>query len=420
MDSTQEVIISYKRYVISINLSHQVALIASAALAIGNTTSPAITSIATALLLLSCFLNIKNFKHQWKEIFKPYILGIILLYFLHFIDFKSAYNITDFLNELKIKLPYLLIPLSFLFFKPTSQDFRIISFFFLMTLFIVSLFTLINYFQNYDEMNERILHSKEIPIVTKITHIYFSTMLAFGVFLAFYLYTTMNSRFYLWIGVFLAFCLHLFSSRTGLVAFYISALGTAFFYIIKHKAYKIGSFIVMSFIVFPFIAYWTMPSIKNRIQNTLEDIQLYRNGGDINHRSISMRLVAWEMAWKSFQEEPLWGCGTADIGQTLHKQYAKNHVPLKPELWLKDLHNQFLEFLVGLGLLGCLVFLWWFFSPLFASQLPLLLLQFWLIIFSAMFAESILERQFGIAFCLFWFYFLQNYFQAQISENQHS
>ncbi len=395
----------YLQYFKDQSLANQIAMISSILLVIGLSTSPAFMSIGSAGFILALLVDFKKLKNHLSEIKYPIFWALFLLFFLHFIHFSSQTNQNQLWTELRIKLPFLLIPIGFLFYKPKKQDFIIISFFFITTITIASFLTLINYFLHFEEMNQRILESKEIPVFTKVTHIYFSVMLAFAILLSFYLYQLLNSKIYLYTSLFLFFCIHIFTSRTGLVAFYFSAFVSFLYYIVKNKKFLIGIIGIFLIIILPITAYFVLPSFKNRVLNTYEDIQRYYNKGDINHRSISMRLVAWEMSYHTFRKNPFLGVGMENISQKIYEEYSKNSVNLKEENWLHDVHNQFLEYLLGLGLLGLSVFLFWYFYPLLFMP-NYLLIQFLSVFFGAMFAESMLERQVGVCFGIFWYYFL--------------
>lgn len=389
-------------------LPHQTALISGALLMIGLSTSPALMSIGSAGFLISFLADYKNLKKNLSHLKNPIFWSLFLLYFLHFIHFFHETNQNQLWTELRIKLPFLLIPIGFLSFKPQKNDFFILSFFFIITISIVSLLTLGNYFYHYEAMNQRILESKEIPVFTKVTHIYFSVMLAFAILLSFYLFQSLKLKLYLITSLFLLVCIHIFTSRTGLAALYFGIFINFINYFVKKRKFLMGFLGVFLLFSLPILAYFSLPSFKNRVINTLEDIQRYKNQEDINHRSVSMRLVAWEMSYYAWNKNPWLGVGMENISNQLTIEYTNHHVPLKKENWLHDLHNQFLEYLLGLGLLGLSFFLFWYFLPIF-HQPSDLFLQFFAVLLGAMFAESILERQVGVCFGVFWYYFLNTF-----------
>ncbi len=395
----------YLQYFKNQSLSHQIALISSIILMVGLSTSPAFMSIGSAGFALAFLVDLKNFKNNIYQFKKPIFWALFLLYFLHFIHFFSETNQNQLWTESRIKLPFILIPLGFLTYKPQKQDFTIISFFFIASITIASFLTLVNYFLHFEEMNQRILESKEIPVFTKVTHIYFSVMLAFAILLSFYLYQILHSKIYLFTSLFLFACIHIFTSRTGLVAFYFAGLVSFAYYTIKNKKILVGISGILLLIFLPLIAYFILPSFKNRVLNTYDDIQRYQKKEDINHRSVSMRLVAWEMSYYALLKNPILGVGMENINEKIKQEYSNHQVNLKEENWLHDLHNQFLEYLLGLGLLGFSIFLFWYFYPIFV-QPNYLLIQFLAVLFGAMFAESMLERQVGVCFGIFWYYFL--------------
>jgi len=401
--------VEYWNYFLNQKIHHQVFLISSIVLVVGLSTSPAFMSIGCAGLVLGFLLDYKNLKSNLQNFKKPVFFSIMILYFIHLLPIHQLSNSQQLLTELRIKIPFILIPLGFFSFQPKKNDFYLISFFFLISLSLVSLLTLGNYLLHFEEMNHRILESKEIPVVTKVTHIYFSVMLAFGIFLSYHLGKVSKQKFYYYFSIFLLICLHLFTSRTGLVGFYIAIFINIIFYIFKekHKIFQKLS-ILLSIFLLPVLAYFLLPSFQNRVINTLEDIQRYKNKEDINHRSVSMRLVTWEMGYLAFKKNPWFGVGMENISETIHKEYESNQVPLKKENWLNDLHNQFFEYLLGLGVLGFVVFIFWLCYPISQNQNEIFL-QFIALLFGTMFAESLLERQVGVCFGIYWYYFLYKF-----------
>ena len=398
----------YWNYFVGQNLVHKILLFSSVLILVGLSTSPALMSIGCLGFFLAFLLDYSNFHDNINKIKNFAFFSIIILYFLHFLHIFENLNPSQLGVELRVKLPFLLLPLGFVIYKPRKEDFLILCFFYIVTISIASFLTLFYYFIHFEEMNIRILESKEIPIFTKVNHIYFSVILAFAIVLCFYIYHTLKIKIYAWLGVFLFLCIHILSTRTGLLALYLAGLVSFAYYVIKNKEIKLIILGILALIIFPLTVYWLLPSFKNRIINTYEDIQRYRKKQDINHRSVSMRLVAWEMAYYAFMKSPWIGVGMENISTKINEEYEIHQVNIWKENRLNDLHNQFWEYLLGLGIIGFIIFLSWLIYPIIFHK-KFFVIVFLSVLIGSMFSESLLERQTGVCFGLFWYYFIIQY-----------
>jgi O-antigen ligase len=151
-----------------------------------------------------------------------------------------------------------------------------------------------------------------------------------------------------------------------------------------------------------------VPSLHNRYINTIQDIEAFRKGGDINHRSISMRLAAWEKSMEIFKDNPLWGVANADVHDEIKRRYEiSNKYDLSLENQ-KGPHNQFFYVLAGSGLLGFLLFVLLMIHPVlvFFQRKDYLIFAIFIVMLVSFLVESVLERQVGVTFfCFFWTYF---------------
>ncbi len=393
-------------------------ILGSVVLIIGLPTSPALISIATGIFGF-LFLFQKHIFALYKEKFKDSIyIGFYILFFLHFLSFFTSENTNEVWDEIKIKLPFLLIPMGFMAMPTVSLKLKNqLSFLFLFVISTIAIASVINYFLHYEMINNLILHSKEIPVITKITHIYFSAMLAFAIFVAFNLYKYLKNSdiilffsnekyFIVFLGLLSFICLHILATRTGLFSFYIGLMLYGIYIIILYRKYYIGISLMIMIILMPIIANYTLTSFHNRVVNTYQDIQIWQHNGDISNRSISMRFATWQTAWHVFQKNWIFGVGISDIDTAIDKQYDLETFKLNKGNRLKDLHNQFFEYSLGFGIIGLFALIFTIFYPFYFNNFRNndILIQLICICSVAMTAESLLERQVGI--CFFTFFYL--------------
>lgn len=402
------------------------ALLGLCGISIGLTTSVAIISISVGVLVASVWIS-KNWKtYIYNFIQSPLAIGFAFLLLLHGISYFYTENIPELLKEIRIKLPLLLLPFT-LINLPALQDKEkyLVWVLFLLSVSFTATCTLINYLLHYQEITANIIHSKEVPIIPNISHIYYSMIAAFAVWVGVYLYKNpiilwkpIEKKIFLGLSIFLGICLHIFTARTGLVAFYASFLVFILYDIMQRKQYKTGIMLLSTLITVFVLAAFLHKGFQDRIINTYIDLNKYKHGENISYRSISLRLAAWQTATHIIQNHVWTGVGIGDNEDEMRKQYQKENFNACKECLLPNTHNQFIEFTLGFGIWGGGALLYIVIYPLLYSKYRknLLFILFWTIGFICMLTEAILERQIGVTFMTFFtFYILYS-----VSENKSS
>lgn len=172
--------------------------------------------------------------------------------------------------------------------------------------------------------------------------------------------------------------------------------------------------ITMGFIAFQ------IPNIKNRLSELgqldgLENLDKIKRGEMLQHEDrikfngTSLRLVFWYFGIERVvKEDKIWiGLNPADRRATLNKFYEKNG--MNPAYENYNLHNQYIQTFVELGLIG--LFLYVMINLGFtvkAWQNKNWILLIFIIAFTVFqMTESVLERNKGIVFFVFFLLFLQ-------------
>ena len=111
-----------------------------------------------------------------------------------------------------------------------------------------------------------------------------------------------------------------------------------------------------------------------------------------------------EAGWKIAKERPLFGVGTGDVKQAFREYYEEVHSPLN-EKWRRRAHNQFLTFMIALGVVGLAVCLAALVAPLFVTgrQRSFLALGFFILMLLSMLNEDTLETSAGVGFVAFFY-----------------
>lgn len=375
--------------------------------------SPLVLSLGTIITGISIFFAAAP-KRWISNLYRGGGVSLwpIAVFVLAFFSFFQTDDISLWLDYIRLKLPFLVLPLAVAAHSGFKEnEYRWILRIVYVVFSLTALLSLGNYLLHYDEINALILHSKPVPVIGGQSHIYFSVMLAFAFFAALPdIFTTRLPKWGRGIAVFSALvallALHVLSVRTGLLAFYFAAFFTALVFLIRKKAWKIFPVLLLLLFLIPVIAVYTIPSLRNRFQNTIEDVQNAKAGGNANYRSLGTRFEAWQVSWLLFKQHPVTGIGMPEIKQKMIDTYKNSGSVLLIEHMITP-HNQYLECLAGNGIIGGILLLGMLFSPFFflkrlqvsTSETHLLLLvAFICIMVAAFFVESLLERQAGIAF----------------------
>ncbi|MCE3006855.1 MAG: O-antigen ligase family protein [Bacteroidetes bacterium] len=313
------------------------------------------------------------------------------------------------LDEVRIKLPLLIVALSLLFAPPLSpMQRRWIPILFLLAVGAVGLGNIVRYVLDYEHLTRLISQGKGFPIVIRrVSHIYYGVVAGFGVLWSLHLLRSARGWGY---RLFLAFVflvlllnVHFVGSRTGLFGLYLALLVYGFGAMYRYRK-KWAILVLLLLPLLPTVAYLGLEAFRHRIDISLADVHNYHAGGDLSDWSMGRRFAAWDNALQLIAERPLLGYGPANTEVAMHHQYEQMQLRLLPERRVYA-HNQYLETCLAYGLVGGCVLLLMLLLPLL--QRPTVLqLGFAALILFAFGFESLLERQIGvgfIAFMLLWF-----------------
>ncbi|MCP3932088.1 MAG: O-antigen ligase family protein [Bacteroidetes bacterium] len=345
-------------------------------------------------------------------------LVITIYFFIVLLSGVMTYDFDYWLERLRLKLPFLLLPFVFVSIPSFSRRQYFGLLYFLVVVLVISCIGIgVNYWMYFEEINQLILQGQVIP--TPRNHIRFSLILALGIVAGFYLYQKNFSWKYAWerkllfgMTTFLFLFIHVLSVRSGLMALYAAIFVLCLSFIYQTRRYLMGGLILLSLLLLPFLAYKTIPSFKSKIDYVRYDLKMYKEGkGGIY--SDSGRITSLKAGLKIAKKSPLFGVGAGNLQQEVLKIYASDY-PEIPEP--KKPHNQLLSVFAGMGIIGLLLFLFAFFYPLYHQKnyRDSLFLAFHVIVFSSFMTENTIENSIGIGFFAFFLLLGLNYLEGQI------
>ncbi len=350
--------------------------------------------------------------------YRPW-LAITLFFFIVLVSalWSSDYSYT--LERLRIKLPFLVLPFAFASMPPLKRkELLTILYFVVVMMFCLSLYVFIDFVVNYDECMDLLSKGGHLP--TPSNHIRFSLTLALAILAGLVLFF---EKFYLranaerWVlglmTLFLFGFIHLLSVRSGIVAMYLGLFILVVHWVFAKKKYLLGLAGLAVLLGLPFVAYYTIPTFKLKMDYARWDYLQFKQGQGAGYPD-SERLTSMQAGLDIFMEHPVLGVGAGDLKAHMQHYYEKE---LAGKYNFRMPHNQFVTVMAGTGILGLLAFLLAFFTPLFfrCNFKQPLFVAFHAVIFLSFLMENTLENNFGVSLYLFFLLTGLSYLQGRNS-----
>ncbi len=346
---------------------------------------------------------------------KAYV-AITIIFFISLFGGLYSSDLEYLQERLRIKLPFLLLPLAFAGLPSfTKKQYHSIFYFLLVLMTLSGIGVLINYFMHSAEILDGIKQGRAMD--TPINHIRFSLLAALGILAGFQLWSddfVLKYKWERWLILlmtgFLFVFIHFLSVRSGLLALYAAIFVLIVRNILLERRYILGIFGLLGILLLPVLAFFFVPAFQAQVYLTRHDYRQYQEG-KIGDYSFTQRMISYEMALKATSSNPIIGVGTGDLPTELHTAYQKHY----PEIPTKLPHNQFLFFYVGTGILGLLVFLFCFLLPLFyrSNFRDGLFLVFHVVVLCSFMVEATIETAIGTAFYLFFVLLMLHYLSSR-------
>lgn len=262
------------------------------------------------LLLLIAWLIDGDLKNKLVTPFKNRVsLALILLFLLHIVGLLYTTNYEYGLNDIRIKLPLLIIPLLLPGFKPLNKKEQL----FLLKLILAAVVIATLICSGYYLLNKNnIVDYREISLF--ISHIRFSLMIVLSIFISLYLSSYYRSFFYLIPVMWLIGFLFVLQSFTGIIIFLICLTVGIYYYLFRaHKKLFIVGYTILLMLITTFFAHFLKTQITSFYNPNAKAIQVpeYTEDGekyyhdDYSHRSHLKEngyYVLRNVAWKEIEE----------------------------------------------------------------------------------------------------------------------
>lgn len=390
---------------------------------------PHASVVCIGLLMIAWFLS-PNFSEIFKNVFRDKTLMIfIVYYFIHAVSIFYSSNLSYGFFDLQVKLSFLIFPFLLPAFSFGEKEIKQYKKYFIYGTIIASLGCLINSYIKFKT-------SHNLSDFFYMEYSYFLHPAYFTVYLNlallflmedFFINDEKSFKFNFIKAVqmfFLLVSITLLSSRTA----WAVSLFTVFIYLVilffeKRNRKKVilftviaaGCIVTMQLNVLNYFNRFAQ--LQTAIQTThkpVENVEPTATASPVTtpqeSNGISVRLQLWKNAWEVIKQHPLTGVGLGDIKDELANEYRKNNIQFGVDNNYNP-HNQYLHTTVAVGVIGLFALLMLLISQFvlaFRNKNWMYALFILLISLNGM-TESILERQAGILFFVFFsvFFYLQ-------------
>lgn len=206
-----------------------------------------------------------------------------------------------------------------------------------------------------------------------------------------------------WISILIVFCsimVYLLFSRTGLIALFLVLFFYFILFVFRQKSKLLKGALLMGVALFTIAGVYVF--IHNgRMKNTYSQIRKYvNNPSDVSKNDD--RIFIWGLSINIIQENLVFGVGTGDSKDELMEKYQEKQMEEAMKARL-NVHNQYLETTIQLGMLGLLSLLFIFTSAFYRAakrhDKKLALVLFVNALFFLF--ESVLNTQTGVYYFVF-------------------
>jgi len=315
-------------------------------------------------------------------------------------------------HEVLRSLTWLAVPLAFTLAVPLTGRQRLaVGALFVLGTSVVGLATVAQYLFDMARANQAIHQGQNLEAATRLFHIPFGMMLALAFFWGLLLRRAPLAGPLLR-GALLAAAgaavvvLHVLAYRTGLLVLYAGLLAYVG-WLVSTRHVLLGLGLLAGLALAPWLAYHSLESARQQVDGTVWDVQKYTLDQDINDYSLARRLAAIETAGAVIRQHWLLGVGPANTHAAMQAQYAWRDFGLRPANRI-EVHNQYLEALMGGGVLGLGLLLALLCGPLLragARRSPAIIV-FLFVQATAMLVVDSLSLQIGLNLLVFGYGFL--------------
>ena len=316
-----------------------------------------------ALLTLTWLLDF-NYKRKYDTFIKngrsKLLLVFYLLYFSYVLGMFYTDNLEAGFSILERKTLLLLSPLLFLtfneyLFTPKRQKILFYTFVFSCLLYVLLMFGIaINNFARTGDWFYFFYGKLSLwksPTYISIFLVFSNTIIYYYAFIS--SETSKKEKRILLSVLFLnlVYIILLQSKAAILIQFILLILFVVYIYLYGEKIKKM-LYVMLFPILIMVVLFLALPQQANRIDYAVRE---FKNSELLTEGSTGVRLMVWKSSLKLFKDKPIFGYGLGDAQDSLNELIAKNDTINWS--YFPHSHNQYLQIMLQLGLVGLIAFL---------------------------------------------------------------
>lgn len=352
------------------------------------------------------FLFSGNLKEKLILIKKSKYVWITSSYYL-FLIIGCLYSsqIYAALFDLEVKFSLLIFPIMLSSKRLSQKEFSTVIAWFLAGCFMAFLICLSYAFLFFFATNDvSLFYYSKLSVFHHPT--YFSMYLNFAILvLYFYLifdkeaFVIQSVTLYVILIVLFSLFVVLLSSKIGLITLLLIIFFGTLFWLLKSRAIFPSIMVFTMLTTMIYISFKYSSIIQGRIQEAIISLE---DNEEVHLTTTGARLVIWGLAYDMIKEKPLIGYGTGDVKYELielYKKFGYTHLE-KARL---NAHNQYLQMLIAIGIIGSILFWLYMYYPFIEPMArgDFIYAGFTIIVTLNFLTESMLETQAGVVFFAF-------------------
>jgi O-antigen ligase len=340
--------------------------------------APLISNGFILLILVFAFISNSPKNYLQKLLEQKINLGMVAFFVVQLISvFISADKASGF-NILSLRLPLFILPLAFCLIDFEEKTWNNILLFYILATAVASLAGFgYGAFLAITENNSAFYYNDNISqLLLGKQAAYFGLYINVAILSIVYLFGNMKikgkSAKGLLIGaiIWLVFINYMLASKMSTISLIVILLGLAFIRIIRRKKVLEGLILVFALAIStvvlaklfpkPIERFKTLTQTGFRFDNTNSENSLDDKFDANKWSSGSTRIALWTCGKEVFLKYPVIGTGLGDVRNVLKEKYTDKNF-LYALNTNKNLHCQYLDIAVSMGVIGLIIFLFTFF-----------------------------------------------------------
>jgi len=294
--------------------------------------SRAVLSISMISFVIVSCLHTDFKKHILHFFSSPLLWGMSLLFLLPLLSVLWSDDKKEWADIIRIKLPLLFLPLAFAGpFRFSKKQAAGLAYILIAIVAAGTLWSIYYYSSDATAINDSYLRAKSIVTPLENDHVRFSWLVSISILLGGWLTIikqTENNKISILLAlvtVWLIIFLHILAARTGLLSFYLIAVATGAWLMVKKLKWFYGLSIILVVIALPLFAYKAIPTFHNRVNYFLYDKGYFEKINYLPGATDAVRVISLKAGWNVMEQQPATGVGFGDVLAQTQNWYGANY-----------------------------------------------------------------------------------------------